>query len=91
MGVRALVAPGGRDAHGAEVYVTLGPNRLRRDVSPASGYLSSHDARVSFGLGEAGSVDEVRVRWPDGMSESFGSLPVDRVHTLVRGAGRNVK
>lgn len=90
LGVRTLVAPSGRDAHGAEVYVAFGERRLRRDISPVAGYLSSHDARVSFGLGSRDKVDDVRVRWPDGASESFGALPVDRWHVLARGAGRRL-
>ena len=52
---------------GAEVTVTLSDGRkLRRELQAGSSYLSSEDPRLHFGLGDAGSVPEVRVRWPGG-------------------------
>ena len=52
---------------GAEVTATLPDGRqLRRELQAGSSYLSSEDPRLHFGLGDAGSVREVRVRWPDG-------------------------
>ena len=52
---------------GAEVTVTMSDGRtLRRELHAGSSYLSSEDPRLHFGLGGAGSVSEVRVRWPGG-------------------------
>lgn len=77
-----------RDAYGATVYVSAAGRTLRRDVAPASSYLSSNDPRVHFGLGDTTTVDDVRVRWPDGVEERFGRVQVDRVGELVRGRSR---
>jgi hypothetical protein len=52
---------------GAEVTAVLPDGRrLRREVHAGSSYLSSEDPRVHFGLGGAGKVRELIVRWPGG-------------------------
>jgi hypothetical protein len=51
---------------GTTVTVTAGGRRQRRDIASGDSYMSSHDPRPHFGLGNAESVDEVGVRWPDG-------------------------
>ncbi len=78
----------GRDALGATVYLEAGGRTLRRDVAPASSYLSSNDARVHFGLAAAAAIERVRVRWLDGTLESYAGLEIDRVQLVARGQGR---
>jgi ASPIC and UnbV/FG-GAP-like repeat len=52
---------------GAEVTATLPDGRkLRRELAAGSSYISTEDPRLHFGLGDAGAVTELRVRWPDG-------------------------
>jgi len=76
-----------RDAVGARVLVRAGGRRLVREVTHTASYLCSMDASVHFGLGDAARVDEVRVRWPDGVLEAFGPFPVDQPVELVKGTG----
>jgi enediyne biosynthesis protein E4 len=75
----------GRDALGAELTVKVGGATLRRDVRAAYSYLASNDPRVHIGLGQETVAREVVVRWPDGVRETFGDLPADRVAVLGRG------
>lgn len=77
----------GADALGATLEIQLGSRTLRRDVTAAFGYLTSHDPRVHVGLGAAPQVDLVRVRWVDGEAEAFGPLAAGQVHELRRGRG----
>jgi hypothetical protein len=42
---------------------------------------------LTFGLGEAKSVESIEVTWPDGTTESFTVEGVDRTVELVRGRG----
>jgi hypothetical protein len=51
---------------GTRVRVTAGGRQMTRDVAAGDSYASTHDPRLHFGLGQAESVDEVLVRWPDG-------------------------
>jgi hypothetical protein len=82
-----VVEQHGRDALGAELTLHIGTRRIRRDVRAAYSYLASNDPRVHVGLGAATRLDEVRVRWPDGASESFGPFDADRIVTIRRGEG----
>jgi hypothetical protein len=39
---------------------------MTQDIAAGDSYLSTHDPRPHFGLGNAETVDEIVVRWPDG-------------------------
>lgn len=82
-----VVEAHGRAALGAEVTVTVGSRTIRRDVRAAYSYLASNDPRVHIGLGQENLVRNVTVRWPDGVRESFGDMPGDRIAVLRRGSG----
>jgi hypothetical protein len=77
-----------RDALGAQVTASVGSRTIRRDVRAAYSYLASNDPRVHIGLGQNTTAHDVTVRWPDGVRESFGDIPADRITVLRRGAGR---
>ena len=51
---------------GARVTVRVGKGTQSRDIAAGDSYMSTHDPRLHFGLGQAATVDEVDVRWPDG-------------------------
>jgi len=78
-----------RDALGARVQITLdkGTTLWRRARADGS-YASANDPRVLVGLGESAGAPRVRVLWPDGMSETWTAVPVDRYTTLQEGTGR---
>lgn len=76
-----------RDAIGALVRLKIGNQWLVRPVIHTSSYLSSADATVHFGLGSAKSVDALVVVWPDGVQESFPSIPVNQFVVLRKGDG----
>ncbi len=86
--VRAYDPAMKRDAIGARLTVIAQGRRISRFVQPAYSYLSSNDARVHFGLGDAGRVDAIEVVWPDGVKESFHGVIVDQILTLEKGKGR---
>lgn len=73
-------------AVGTEITVHLADGRTLMNASNgASGYLSSGDARIHFGLGREARVERVSIRWPDGSTEERGGLPVRQWHRLERG------
>ncbi len=80
----------GSDALGAVVTVSAAGRTWRRDVRSGYSYLAASDARVHVGVGAAAVIDRLEVRWPGGEIEEFGPFAVDRVHTVVAGAGRAV-
>ena len=78
-----LVGKSGRDMLGAYVEVVTAANKvLRRRVRTDGSYLSANDPRVLVGLGSIANLKLVRVRWPDGTSEEFKDVAVDKYTTL---------
>lgn len=74
----------GADALGARVTIHVVGKDRKRDVRTAYSYCSANDPRVHFGLGTAMQVENVRVTWPDGKTESFGGFLADRIQELRR-------
>ncbi|MDJ0863418.1 MAG: CRTAC1 family protein [Gammaproteobacteria bacterium] len=67
-----------RDAIGARVEVTAGGITRQLQVMPTRGYLSQVELPLTFGLGENAAVERVRIQWPDGSTETYAEVPVDR-------------
>lgn len=53
-----------------------------RELYPANTFHSQSPPRVHFGLGDAGKVDRLVIRWPSGLVQELSDLPADR-HILV--------
>lgn len=83
--VRALTE--GRDALGAQVWVTMGDKKRCSPVLAGTSYLSSSDPRAHFGLGPIDAIDAVVVLWPNGERERFPATEVGRMITVRQGEG----
>ena len=68
----------------------IGDVTLMRGRWSSTGYLSQDAPIVHFGLGDATVVDELEIRWPRGLVETFQNVPVDRTVYLVEGQGFDV-
>ncbi len=88
--VRAIDPALKRDAYGAVVNIQAGKRHGVGMVNPGQSYLCSGDPRAHFGLGAAEKVDQVRIDWPDGLSEIFPGAAADRMLRLERGHGTKV-
>jgi len=88
----SLQADGGnRFAMGARIEVRQRRRKLMRRAHTDSSYLSANDVRVHFGLGEDATIEELIVYWPDGRTEAWDKIQVDRIMTLRQGTGRSVR
>jgi hypothetical protein len=76
---------GNRDGVGAKVTLEAAGLSLTRERYAGSGFISMHSPWLHFGTGTASSVDNVTVRWSDGATDSYGSLPTGTCHQLNRG------
>lgn len=85
--VRAVDPSLRRDAYGARLTVRAGGRQLSREINPSSSYLSSHDVRAHFGLGQAEQFESIEVVWPGGDSEIFPGGATNRSLILRRGDG----
>jgi hypothetical protein len=74
-----------RSAIGAKVTIEAGGRKQVAEVRSGGSYVSHNDTRVHFGLGEAGSVDSVSIRWPTGKVQSVRTLGADQFHVAREG------
>ena len=80
---------GTRDMLGARVGIVRddGATLWRRARSDGS-YASANDPRVLAGLGQSTRAPRVRVIWPNGVTEEWTSVAIDRYTTLTEGGGK---
>jgi hypothetical protein len=69
------------------VEAVAGGKSLWAQVRSASSYLSQGDMVIELGLGEARTVERLRVWWSGGKMEEFPSLEADRYYLIREGAG----
>ncbi|QDV41564.1 tetratricopeptide repeat protein [Stieleria neptunia] len=72
-----------RDAIGAKITIQVANRQLTGWVIGGDGYLAKNEAVVSFGLGDANSVDQIQVQWPSGIRQQFGPTAADRRILLI--------
>lgn len=63
---------------GTRVTARAGERTWTRWSRTGGSYFSASDPRVHFGLGDAGVVDVLEVRWPDGRKTRLPNVAVDR-------------
>ena len=81
-----------RDAVGARVEVRLADSTqpsapLIQTLRAGEGFLSQSSKWLHFGLGGAGEIDSVVVRWPAGGKETLRGVEADRRYVIVEGSG----
>jgi hypothetical protein len=68
-----------RDAIGAKVKLTTRSGRvLYNHVSVSTGFMSSSDKRVHFGLGSEKRIASIEIRWPRGAVQTLKNINADR-------------
>ena len=83
---------GNRDAIGARIEVRLAGDDapLIRTLRAGEGFLSQGSKRIHFGLGQESSVEDARLRWPDGTWQELGAIETNRRYRIERGKGAPV-
>ncbi|MGA7525546.1 MAG: CRTAC1 family protein [Acidobacteriaceae bacterium] len=71
-----------RDGIGAQVKVVTDLGDQWGMVTTSSGYMSSSDPRLHFGLGTATMVKRIEIRWPSGINQILLNVPGDRQVTI---------
>jgi enediyne biosynthesis protein E4 len=67
-----------RDGIGAQVKLTTSQGPQWATVTTCSGYLSSSDPRVHFGMGSSAMADSIEIRWPSGIVQKLMNVKGDR-------------
>src|SRR5206468_91875 len=84
LGVK-LVGRGHRDVVGSTIILEGEGRRLTRFAKGGGSYLSAGDPRLLFGLGPAGQVGRVTVKWSWGESQSWEGLAPNQYWELHEG------
>jgi hypothetical protein len=75
--IKLIGTKSNRDGIGAAVRVTAGGDTQSKTLSSGSGYLSSHELVLTFGLGTHPRADAIEVRWPSGQVDHLAGVPAD--------------
>ena len=81
--IKAIGVISNRDGIGTRVMLTAGGHTQIQEVNPGASYLSSHDARLHFGLGSHATADRLEVRWQSGVVQVFENLPANQEHVIT--------
>lgn len=83
IGIELQGTKSNRDAIGAKLSLTCGTKKLVRWITGGASYLSSHDKRVVFGLGDTppGSV-KLEIRWPNGNTQTVTALKLNQYQRI---------
>jgi len=83
--VQLVGTESGADAFGAEVRVKTSQGIQTKIKSGGAGYLSQHDPRLLFGLGDGETFEWMEVTWPSGKKDRFETVAVGSSWKLVEG------
>ena len=75
-----------RDGIGAKVRIHTASGWQTQWLRSGSSYISHSDMRLTFGLGENTGIIEGSIRWPNGHTQTFGSLVANTFYLAREGA-----
>lgn len=76
-----------RQPLGTRVDVVVGDQTISAHVPSGESFQASHDDRLVIPVGNATTIDEVRVYWPGGETETWTNIPADELRLLIEGTG----
>lgn len=85
--VKLLGTKSNRNGIGARITVEAGSLKQIAEVRSGGSYMSHSETRLHFGLASATKVDNIQVRWPSGLTQSFNGSKVNREVLLQEGQG----
>ncbi|HEY1221711.1 MAG: CRTAC1 family protein [Bryobacteraceae bacterium] len=76
-----------RMAIGAKVRLTTASGLVQYNhVTTSTGFASSSDSRVHFGLGASAVAKEIEITWPSGIHQILRDVPADRIVPITEPA-----
>ena len=71
-----------RDAVGARIEIHLKDRIVYRHLRGGRSYLSSHDPRITTGLGDAKEIEKFVVYWPSGVRQEIPKPAINQSHVI---------
>ncbi len=85
--VKAIGTESNTSAIGTTITVRTGDKIQIDQVTGAASYASQNSLVLHFGLGSIEMIDEMTIKWPSGIEESYFNLSVNTYFTVTEGAG----
>ena len=63
-----------RDAYGTTVTATIGEKQQVRQLTAGNGFETTNERLLTFGIGDAAAIDELRIRWASGHEQTFANV-----------------
>jgi hypothetical protein len=76
-----------RDGRGAALKLTTEGFVEYRQAEGGGSYMSAHDPRIHFGLGQRKTVESLEITWPSGIVDKLANLPINQIITVKEGMG----
>ncbi|HLK17711.1 MAG TPA: CRTAC1 family protein [Bryobacteraceae bacterium] len=75
-----------RSGIGARITITAGGRKRSSVVMSGGSYYSQNSLVTHFGLGSASTVDQLEIRWPSGLVQSWSNVAANQKVTATEGA-----
>ena len=85
--VKAIGTLSNHSAIGAVVKIKTGGKIQMDQVTSGASYAGQNSLVLHFGVGSNQIVDELHIRWPSGVEESYTDLPINHLFTLTEQTG----
>lgn len=85
--VKLIGTKSNRDGIGAALkLVSQGFTQVEQAKGGMS-YMSAHDPRIHFGLGQRKTIDSLEIHWPSGTVDKLTNVPVNQIITVKESVG----
>ncbi len=74
-----------RDGFGALVTVQTNKTEQRQSLVSGQGYFSNHAKELYFGLGKSKIIDNIEVKWPSGLKQTFKEISPNQTVYILEG------
>lgn len=81
--VKAVGTVSNTSAIGTTIIVRTGDKTQMDQITGATSYASQNSLILHFGLGDREVIDELTIKWPSGIEESYFDLPVNVYFTVT--------
>ncbi len=85
--VMLLGVKSNRDGRGTALKLTSEGFVEYRQAEGGMSYMSAHDPRIHFGLGQRKSVESLVITWPSGIVDKLVNVPINQIITVKEGVG----
>ncbi|HEY2170419.1 MAG TPA: ASPIC/UnbV domain-containing protein, partial [Candidatus Angelobacter sp.] len=84
--IKLIGTKSNRDGIGASVRVKKGSD-MQYQMLHGGGYLSQNELVLTFGLGQATTIDSVDIDWPSGQHDHLMNVAADQLISVEEGRG----